>query len=218
MAESKFTQESTNERVIEVRITPTIERDYKRREVFSTLRIEHAEHVLNGATGVYRLTAAFAEEVLADALALYSGREAVRGLKVAYGSLHDKLEAAVRAEKRRGVWDDPGKDEAMRRMAQSSARFEVGDKVLYFVGGDYDYEGYEANIVESYKMYTVTEPDGAYIDSNGARFDYKFGYVIKTNDPAHRFWVPPYTLTRDDDGKPSYLRLVETRPPARASA
>ena len=217
MAESKSTQESTNERVIEVRITPTIERDFKRREVFSTLRIEHAEHVLNGATGVYTITAAFAEEVLADALARYSGHEERRGLKVAYGSLHNKLKAAVLAEQRKGVWDDPGKDEAMRRRAQSSACFEVGDKALYFPGGDYDYEGYEANIVETYKMYPVTEPDGAYIDSNGARFDYKFGYVIKTKAPDSRFWAPPYTLTRDDC-KPSHLRLVETRPPARASA
>lgn len=215
MAESKSTQESTNEPVIEVRITPTIERDYKRREVFSTMRIEHAEHVLNGATGVYTITAAFAEEVLADALARYSGHEERRGLKVAYGSLFNKLERAVLAEQRKGVWDDPGPDEAVKRMAQSPARFEVGDKVLYFLPGEED--GYEANIVEGFKMYVVTEPDGSYIDGSGKRLDYRFGYVIKTKNLDRRFWAPPYSLTRDDC-KPSHLRLVETRPPARASA
>lgn len=97
-----------------------------------------------------------------------------------------------------------GEEAAKASMELSMARFKVGDQALYFkAGAEY---GEVVRIVHAYDFYTVTEPDGEYLYTDGSRVDYKFGYIIQT-EAGNPFWVPPHRLTRDDC-QPSYLCLT----------
>ena len=70
--------------LLTIDITPTIERDYKRREVFAELRIENAARIVNGATGRYEVTIERARAVYADAEHMRWGTMALpRGLACA---------------------------------------------------------------------------------------------------------------------------------------
>ena len=80
---------SVAEQPIYVRFTPTIEQDYKRRNVFPTIRTEHAEGADNGA-GAHRVQMGLAGELLADALKQCGGTE--RGMKKAYGAFRNALQ------------------------------------------------------------------------------------------------------------------------------
>ena len=195
-----------------VLISPVMEREFKRRDIFPELRLETAVRIQNGATGVHKVSVERAKEVLADAQAMEAhNRDLPRGIPVAYGALERNLTASLKQEARRGIWDDPGMDEMRNRAAQSPACFDVGDAVLYF-SDDAEY-GQKATIVGGYEMYSVTCEDGPYMDSKGQRLEYKRGYAIKCNGSDHRFFCPAHCLT-GDDCEPAYLRLVASRPAA----
>lgn len=121
------------------------------------------------------------------------------------------IQCALRQEARRGLWDDPGMEEAKKRAIQSPACFDVGDKALFFE--DDDEFGAEVTVVEAYAMYSVRSKTGAYVAEDGARFNYQFGYVVKRKVDAQSFFVLPCQLTRDDC-KPAHLCLVPSRPAA----
>lgn len=198
--------DSTN-KLLNIRITPVIEREFKRRSVFPELRLEASTRVINGATGIYRISIEHAREIMSDAEAQKLNRALPRGLPVAYGALARNISASLKQQLRRGLLDDPGMVEVQRRQAAASACFQVGDSVLYF---GCDENGEEAIIINSYEMYAVQAEDGPYITSNDERLEYRHGYVIKLKGGDYDFFVPAYRLTRDD-GKPSHLRLVASR-------
>lgn len=199
---------------LDTRITPVIEREFKRRGIFTELRLENAIRIINGATGVYRVSVDLAREILADAEAQNRNGDLPRGLPVAYGSLARNITASLKQEARRGLIDDPGIEEVQRRQAAASARFEVGDRAIYF--RDSEEYGREATIVEGYQMYTVQTEDGPYIARDEKRVDYRRGYIIKLKGKDDMFFAHAYELTRDDC-KPSHLRLVASRSPVNES-
>lgn len=194
---------------IEVRITPTIERQYKARGVFPELRLENAHRITSGATGHYLVSPERARELLADAEALdYS--QLPRGLPAAYTALQSNLRESVREWERRGLWDDPGFDEGVRRVNAASAILEVGEKVLYFAPGAE--RGEEVVIVRAYGWAIVKSDKGPYVDASGSRHRFQQGYAVMDKG-RESFFVPAHRLTRDDC-KPAHLKLVYSRPTA----
>jgi len=197
----------TPETLIETRISPVIEREYKRRDIFPELRLENAARIQNGATGVHMLNVQHAQELFADAQAMQAqNRELPRGIPAAYSALARNIGEALERDARRGLWDDPGMEEMMKRASATPARLEVGDRVLYFFGNK---AGVEACIVKDYRMYSVKYEDGHYISDDGKRRDYRYGYVIRVKDSSEDFFTEAHTLTRDDC-KPAHLCLVRS--------
>ena len=193
----------SGESLILVRISPTIEREFKRRDVFVELRIERAASILSGATGVHRVCIARAREVLSDARVQRGNPELPRGIPRAYGALASNVEDCIKREERRGLFDDPGMDVARQRMAESPARLEVGERVLCF--DDQSEYGSEVEVVDAYRLYVVGHAQGAFVRDDDKRIDYQYGYIVREGD--RRFFVEPHRLTREDC-KPSHLRLV----------
>ena len=195
---------------IKVEITAVIEREFKRRDIFPELRLGTVTRI-NGATRVHIVTLDRAREILADAETQNRNREHPRGIPKAYGSLAGNIERALKEEARRGVFDDPGIDVAMERLAQSVVRFDVGDKAFCSFD-DYDEDWCEARIVGGYRFYGFNSENGAYVRSDGTRFEYRFGYLIQLDDmlDTQKFFAPAHRLT-DADGKPTHLRLVASR-------
>lgn len=192
-----------NEALIFVRISPVIEREFKRRDVFAELRLEHAKSIINGATGVHQVSMARARELLVDAVAQRGNRELPRGIPMAYSSLVSNLEASIKHEERRGLFDDPGMEEVRRRMTESPARLAVGERLLCFE--DRAEYGFPVEVAEGYALYAVATDRGAFVRDDGKRIDYRYGYIVKEGD--HLLFAEAHRLTRDDC-KPSHLRLV----------
>jgi hypothetical protein len=198
-------QSTDAEYLVIIRISPVIEREFKRRDIFPELCLEKAFRVINGATGCHLVSLERAHEIFADAQEQRYNRDLPRGLPVAYGALASNIASALKYEARRGLLDDPGMEEVQRRQAAASARFQIGDRVLYFRGDD-EYGG-EATIIGDYRMYSVTDDAGPYITRDDIRLAYRYGYVIQRKGAERAFFVAAYQLTRDDI-KPSHLRLV----------
>ena len=203
---------------ITVLISPVMEREFKRRDIFPELRLETAVRIQNGATGVHKVSVERAKELLADAQAMGMYDRAAplpRGIPVAYSALVRNIGATLKQEARRGLWDDPGMDEMKKRAAQSPARFDVGDTALYFDDDDEEY-GTQVSVVEAYGLYAVLNEAGAYLSAaNGKRINYQSGYVVKRKGAENTFFVLACQLTRDDC-QPSHLRLVASMASAAA--
>ncbi len=196
---------------ITVFISPVIEREFKRRDIFAELRLENARRIQNGATGVHDVSVELAKALLADAKVMQNRRDLPRGTPLAYTALVRNVGALLRQEARRGLWADPGYDEMKKRAAESPARFQVGDTALYF-NQDNEY-GQRATVVGEYKLWQVATEFGPYINDKGERSEYKPGYVIQTPSDE-RCFVPAHALTRDDC-QPAHICLVA---PATAGA
>ena len=189
-----------------VLISPVIEREFKRRDIFQELRLETAARIQNGATGVHSVSTAVAHALLADAQAMQRrAHELPRGIPTAYSALVRNIGAALKQEARRGLWTDPGLDEMKKRAAQSPACFEVGDTVLYFAADD-DY-GSEVRIVHAYGMYCVGDDAGAFISASGHRVMYQSGYLVRVEGSESDYFAKACELTRGDC-KPAHLCLV----------
>lgn len=77
----------------EVRITPAIEREYKRRGVFPELRNDFAKAIVHSATGVYEMDEQAVQALLDDANGMLARRaELPRGTVRAYSCLLRALE------------------------------------------------------------------------------------------------------------------------------
>ena len=205
------TAPASSEVLVPVQISPVIEREFKRRDIFPELRLENATRIQNGATGVHKVSIAVANALLADAEAMQvNNRELPRGIPAAYSALMRNLKRTLKDEARRGLWDDPGMEEVQKRVVLSSACFDVGDSVLYFLDDEEEY-GQEATIVDGYGMFNVKNDEGGhYVNDEGRRFDYRCGYAIKYKGSENRFFALPHQLTRDDC-KPAHLCLVDTK-------
>lgn len=196
------------EGLINIEITATMEREFKRRGMFPELTLENAARIVSGSTGVHRVTLARAAEVLADVDAKRrwpASADLPRGATNSYSALAKKLREILRQEARRGLWDDPGMDEARRRMSDSPAQFAVGDECLFF-HDDEEY-GHKVKIIGAFDTYFVTHKEGRFIRPDGQRGDYRQGYRVTFEGDPTRYIVYAWQLTRDDC-KPSHLRLV----------
>lgn len=190
---------------IETQITAVIERDFIRRNVFPALRLEFAHRIIHGATGIHRISLETAEN-LRDDIQRVRRTELPRGMTVAYSALFRKLTDAIREEKRRGLWEDPGIGEMIGRLSTTPAQFSVGDECLFFHDDDEEY-GHKCKIVGGYDVYFVSCDSGRFLRPDGQRGDYRYGYrVTFEGDPA-RYVVRAGQLTRDDC-RPSYICLV----------
>lgn len=107
------------------------------------------------------------------------------------------------------IFIDAGYAAALAQFFPSPARFEVGEPAMYF--DNQDEYGSEVRVAGSYGLHAVAADNGAYLGSDGQRFDYLFGYDLDCQ--GEQFFGSPHQLTRLD-GKPSHLRLVATRPTA----
>lgn len=186
-------------------ITPAMEREFVRRGMFPELRLDKAERINNGATGVHRVSQSRAAEILADAQAMRArAAELPKGTPKAYSSLARNIMEALRLEVRRGAGEAPSIDEMRQRMNESPARFEIGEACLYFRDDDEEY-GTRVKVVQGFDLYRVATENGHFIGKHG-RIDFRMGYVVQEDD-GRSFFCRPHQLT-GDDCKPSYLRLV----------
>lgn len=194
---------------VRIRISPIIECEFRRRNVFHEIRLEKAHRVISGSTGVHLVGIERAREVLAYAQSRRNRGGLVRGLLIAYAALARNISTALQEESQQGLIDDPGPEEVRRQQSAASACFAVGDRVLHFLA--HDEYGRVAIITEPYKMYEVADDNGPYIAKDGKRIEYCCGYMIRLNGVEGTFFAYPHQLTRDDC-KPSHLRLVASRP------
>lgn len=196
MAEADFTLPPT----LNISITPVVACNYERRGVFPSLRLAHAVKVVNGATGIYRVSLDEAREIHRDAEEQRQNRELPRGLPAAFTALARNLHKAIRNEERRGLWEDPGLAEAAQRMTgENPARFKVGEAAMLE-------DGTIVEIVGDYKLWCVRSQNGVYMDKEGDRIDYKFGYLARAPG-RERFFFSPCDLF-EPDGSVRYLKLV----------
>lgn len=196
-----------NELIVDVNISATIERDYRRRNVFPALRLENTPRFIN-ATGVHSVSIVEAETILKDAEAQRGDRSLPRGTPKAFSSLVEKLTAAIKSAK--GLWDDPGIEEMRQRLQESPAQFRVGEQVRYWSEWtDDERDGALLEIIEGYALYRVIDKDGAFTDKDAGRASYQWGYAARDRDGETTFYAA-YNLQRLDY-KRGHLRLVETR-------
>ena len=126
--------------------------------------------------------------------------------------LNDEIDRGVRAMiaapgRDDGLWDDPGIEAVRARMADTPARFHVGQTVRYwspFTGDKCD--GGLLEIVEEYGIYSVHDDDGPFIDDEGNRRCFQPGYVAQPRGGKPTFY--PAHQIQSVDYKHRHLRLV----------
>lgn len=79
-----------------VRITATVEREFRRRGVFPMLRLENAARIEAGSTGVYEVSVARAKELVADAVVMKQ-TAVPAGIKNAYIAVLRNVKPALEA-------------------------------------------------------------------------------------------------------------------------
>lgn len=192
--------DSTLQCTVAIRVTAVVERDYAHRGVFPSLRLAHAAKVINGATGVYQVSLDDAREILNDAEARRRNRELPKGVPAAFTAHAANVGAVSRQERRRGLVDDPGFNEVTKKMtAENPALFKVGDAAMLR-------DGSIVEIIEEYKLQQVWCEDGPFLDRDGERMGYKFGYTARAPG-GEPFFYPAHYLY-DVDGSVRHLKLV----------
>lgn len=100
---------------------------------------------------------------------------------------------------------DPGYEAAMKASPASPARFKVGDVCVYW-GHDYENHGEKLEITGAFGFYHVTSFTGRFINADGNRFDYKWGYVTRAIG-GEPFFCAAHELL-DIDHSIRHIRLV----------
>jgi hypothetical protein len=191
---------------IAVSITPTVERDLQRRGVFPELRRANAARISSTNAAVHRLSVERAKELLDDAQKMYlHARDLPRGTLAAYTALARNLTGDIKRMSRDGLLDDPGIEGAKRLAEDSPARFKAGERICY---EEYGYT-FDGTIVGGYQMYSVVDDEGPYVQADGRRKSYRYGYLVKVSDGGEYFMLA-HQLRRDND-TPSHLCLVASR-------
>lgn len=190
---------------IHVKISPVIDREFRRRDVFPELRLESAAQIVNGATGVHKLTVGAAQALLRDAKA-YQMCDLPRGVPVAYSALARNLEFSLRQEARRGLWDDPGRTEVAARQFSHLASLNVGQAVQCCHSADDS--GETMTVTAGYDPVACVRNSetGHYISDDGARLDYAPSYRVKDH-AGKEFFARPWMLLTKGYGI-THLRLV----------
>lgn len=191
---------------IDVWITPTIDRDYRRRNVFfPEMWSEDADKILSNGTFVHEgVCLEFAQELLEDAKEQRCTPNVPRGTRVAYTALMRQIEGRLRALLERATVPDPGY-EAMLKPLPSPARFNIGDAAVVWAPGK-GRHGILVEIVGEYKLLQFTGGNGGYLTKNGDRVSYRYGYIAKIPGDD-RYAFPPHEL-RAPDGSVRHIRLV----------
>lgn len=122
------------------------------------------------------------------------------GLKKAFSHVITNIQQAITNFERRGVLDDPGMAAMLLAARDQPQQFKVNDRC--FCGSLDEY----VVVTDTYRMWQALSPDGAYIDKEGRRFNYRFGYAIRT-DQDKSFFIRAGDLF-DSDCRPRHLILV----------
>lgn len=196
---------------IEVWITPTIERDYRERNVFPELRIESAaKRIRGGTTGVFFLTLGEAEAIRQDALERTKRLDLPRGLPMAYGCLLRAISPAIKAA--RGDREDPGREAVAAEVANASSLFHKGDRVRYCSPWRNDKDdGVEMVITADFAFRVVSIDEGrpgAFITPQGRRVVYRWGYCAQRIDRSIEYFYSAGEI-QTMDYKLGHLRLVK---------
>lgn len=190
---------------IDVWITPTIDRDYRRRNVFPEMWSEDVDKILSNGTFVHEgLCLEFAQELLEDAKEQRCISDVPRGTRVAYTALMRQIEGRLRELLERATVPDPGY-EAMLQPPPSPARFNVGDAAVIWVQGT-SHHGELVEIVGEYKLSRCASRDGRYLTKEGTRLEYRYGYDAKL--PGGKRYIFSAHELRAPDGSVRHIRLV----------
>ena len=101
--------------------------------------------------------------------------------------------------------EDPGYESALKASLASPARFNVGDVCIYWAPG-HDFHGEKLEITKAYQFMRANTPTGRFIDTDGKRFDYVWGYVAREIGGEPCFFSA-HEL-RDIDHNIRHIRLV----------
>ncbi|NKE64521.1 hypothetical protein RAMLITH_01700 [Ramlibacter sp. RBP-2] len=192
---------------VTILITPTIERDYRRRNVFEEMWSERADKVMPGGAFVHRgVCVEFAEEILEDAREQRFTSDGPRGNRAAYTALVRQITGELRRFHESQTLPDPGRDAMLTAAPPSPARFKVGDAAAIWAPGE-DYHLQLVEIVDEYRLRRVTTSCGEYMDQHGKRVTYFHGYLAKA--PGDRAYVFPLHQLRDPDQNVRHLRRIQ---------
>lgn len=184
---------------IYVEITPTIARDLAARDKFIMLGDKHASKVHGNGTSEHWISTVLAKELHDYAEIRRAERDIPRGAARAYSCLINNLHREIQRAERRGLFDDPGYEEAVNRMNGDLCRFPVGSPARLW-------DGRRVEIYKPFHIYCVSASQGRFVQKDGGRVAYQPGYVVKEAG-GKPFFVPPYELTTID-GTCAYLRCV----------
>ncbi len=188
---------------VDIIITPTIERDYRRRNVFPDMWSGREDKILNSGHFLHKdVTSGYAQELLDDARAQRICADTTRGTMVAYSALGKNLWRGLKDLLEAVTVLDPGEEAVAEWLngSESPARYKAGESAL-------DQWGAVVEIVEGYHLISVRDEDGVYRTKEGERFSYRFGYATKKSD-GRVYALSPWEL-RDIDGKPRHIRVVK---------
>ena len=101
--------------------------------------------------------------------------------------------------------EDPGIDAAMAAAHASPATFKVGDACVWWCPGYKDH-GEKLEITGGYRFRRINSTTGRFIDKEGYRFDYRWGYWARAIADKPHFY-PAYEL-RDINHGIRHIRLV----------
>jgi hypothetical protein len=194
---------------IRVEITPTIARDLVARDKFIMLGHKHASKVRSNGTSEHWISTEIAKELHDDAKVRRAERDIPKGTARAYSCLLSNLDREIQRVERRGLFDDPGYDEAVNRMNSELCKLPLGSAALTC-------DGTPVEIYKPFGIYCVSDPAARFVQRDGARVDYKPGYIVKEAG-GKPFFISPCDLTTIDGNCP-YLRSVPVNPSQRTVA
>jgi hypothetical protein len=161
------------------------------------------------AAGEHWISTTLAKELLDDAKVRRSDQEIPRGAAHAYSCLISNLDREIQRLERRGLFDDPGYDEAVNRMNSELCKLSLGSAALTC-------DGTPVEIYKPFGIYCVSNPTARFVQRDGGRVEYKPGYIVKEAG-GKPFFISPCDLTTID-GNCAYLRSVPVNPSQRTAA
>jgi hypothetical protein len=206
MANAYFTPRAGHS--IHFGITRLIESEFKRRDMFPMFRTETAIR----KSGIYLFFSAsidLLEDMLKDAKSQYKSVEINGSMRVSYRGHIRNLDRLISYEKRRGLIGDPGYDGALAAELASNSQIKIGDICIVHKPLS-SWDGERVEIIGEYKFRSVSCSDGQYVDDEGKRRSYRWGYTARAIDLEDKtgYFFAPHDL-RDINYQVTHIRLVE---------
>lgn len=194
--------------VINVEITATIERDYRRRNVLEDMWSGHSDKTMSNGAFLHKdVRVGYARDILLpDATEQSNVSDGPRGTRTAYTALARQLKSSLRSALYRVTQPDPGFASMNLTPPPSPARFNKGDAALLKNPDSLDH-GELVEIVREYRLFRVSCSNGKYLDEEGDRADYLHCYAVK-RPGGEPFPALPHELL-DPDGRVRHMRLVQ---------
>lgn len=101
--------------------------------------------------------------------------------------------------------EDPGIDAAWLAARDSPAKFKVGDVCLYCNPRDRNH-GEKMEITQGFHYTHVNDVAGRFINKNGKRFDYRWGYMARAIGEKPYFYAAHELM--DTDYRTRHIRLI----------